>query len=113
MLDMILTLEQLAEEFGGQFDCIGENMEKYITSSVAIKIDPDNGKTITYKLFDCFVSTSLLNLVDNLSEIYKKEHKACMERKNIKSEFDFIGLKNNKLRYKCKECLLLRKGIYP
>ena len=47
MLDMILTLEQLAEEFGGQFDCIGENMEKYITSSVAIKKDRDNGKTIT------------------------------------------------------------------
>ena len=59
------------------------------------------------------MSTSLLNLVDNLSEIYKKERKECMGRKNIKSEFDFIGLKNNKLRYKCKECLLLRKGIYP
>ena len=27
-----------------------------------------------------------------------------MERKKIKSECDFIELKNNKLNYKCKEC---------
>ena len=39
-----------------------------------------------------------------LSGINKKECKACMERKNIKSECEFIGLKNNKLSYKCKEC---------
>ena len=66
-----------------------------------------------------------------------------MERKNIKSECEFIGLKNNRLNYRCKECketstklingligkfpriyqfcnddlnkfvLLLRKGLYP
>ena len=66
-----------------------------------------------------------------------------MERKNIKSECDFIGFKNNRLNYRCKECkgtstksinglierfpsiyqfcngdlnkfvLLLRKGVYP
>ena len=27
-----------------------------------------------------------------------------MERKSIKPECDFIELKNNKIRYKCKEC---------
>ena len=27
-----------------------------------------------------------------------------MERKNIKSECEFIGLKNNRLNYRCKEC---------
>ena len=43
------------------------------------------------------MSTSLSDLVDNLSEINKKECKACMERKNIKSECDFIGFKNNRL----------------
>ena len=84
------------------------------------------------------------DLIDNLSEIYKKECKGRrMERKKIKSECDFIGLKNNKLNYKCKKCgkryfksinglikkfpnmhrfcganinkfvLLLRKGVYP
>ena len=27
-----------------------------------------------------------------------------MERKNIKSECDFMGIKDNQLRYKCKKC---------
>ena len=66
-----------------------------------------------------------------------------MERKNIKLECEFIGFKNNRLNYRCKECkgtstksingliekfprmyqfcngdlnqfvLLLRKGVYP
>ena len=79
------------------------------------------------------MSTSLSSLVDNLSEIYKKECKSC----------NFTGIKNNILHYKCKECndesfkpinglikkfpntyrfcnkdvnkfvLLLRKGVYP
>ena len=44
------------------------------------------------------------SLANSLSGINKKECKACMERKNIKSECEFIGLKNNKLSYKCKEC---------
>ena len=46
----------------------------------------------------------LSDLVDNLSEIYKKECKGCMERKEIKSTCKFIDLKNNKLRYKCIKC---------
>ena len=50
------------------------------------------------------MSSKLSDLVDNLSEIYKKECKGCNERRLIKSVCDFIGLKNNKLRYKCKEC---------
>ena len=32
------------------------------------------------------------------------ERKACMERKKIKSECDFVALKNNRLSYRCKEC---------
>ena len=86
--------------------------------------------------------TSLSSLVDNLSEIYKKEYKLCKERK-IVSECGLIGLKNNELYHECKECndksyksingliekfqnahqfcnedankfvLLLRKGVYP
>ena len=50
------------------------------------------------------MSTSLSSLVDNLSEIYKKECKGCEERRKIKSVCNFIGLKNNKLNYECKEC---------
>ena len=44
------------------------------------------------------MSTRLSSLVDILSEINKKECKAYMQRKNIKSECDVIELENNKLR---------------
>ena len=44
------------------------------------------------------------DLVDNLSEINNKDCKTYMERNNIKSECGFIGFKNNRLNYKCKEC---------
>ena len=85
----------------------------------------------------------LSGLIDKLSGINNKECKWCMEWKQIQSEYDFIGLKNNRVNYKCKECgkkcfelineviknfsiayqicnsdvnkflLLLRKGVYP
>ena len=85
------------------------------------------------------MSTSLSILVDNLSEIYKKERKGRKERKNTKSVCDFIGLKNN-MNTKTEKrwskpinglikkfsnihqfyngdinklVLLLRKGVYP
>ena len=46
----------------------------------------------------------LSDLVDNLSEINNKDCKTCIEKKNIKSECEFIGFKNNRLNYRCKEC---------
>ena len=36
----------------------------------------------------------LSEFVNNLSEINNKDCKTCMKRKNIKSEYDFIGLKS-------------------
>ena len=42
-------------------------------------------------------------LVDNLTEIYKKECKSCKERKKFTSECKLIDLKNNELYYNCKE----------
>ena len=48
------------------------------------------------------MSTSLLSLVDNLPEIYKKKCKRFEERRKIKSIRNFIGFKNNKLNYECK-----------
>ena len=33
----IFTIKQIAEEFGGEFSCLGENSEKYITFSVPIE----------------------------------------------------------------------------
>ena len=54
-------------------------MEKYITFSVPINKKCVEGKTITCKLrfIDSFrfMSASLLDLVDNLSGIFKKECK--------------------------------------
>ena len=136
-------IKQLAKEFDGQIECLGENTEKYITLSALIKKELDNGKTITYKLKFAdsfrFVLTSLTSLVDKLSEIYNKK---CRD-KNCKSMCAFIGLKNKKLHYECNKCkkrqlnpinglikkfsntykfcnedinkfiLLLRKGVYP
>ena len=33
----------LTEEFKGQFECLGEKAEEYITFSASIKEEPDNG----------------------------------------------------------------------
>ena len=46
----------------------------------------------------------LLDLTDNVSEINNKDCKKCIERNKIKSEREFIWLKNNRLKYKCKKC---------
>ena len=67
---------------------------KYITFPVPIKKKKhDNDKTITYKLkfIDSFryMSTSMSSLVDNLSEIYKKECKSCKERKKNQVRIQF------------------------
>ena len=70
--DYHFIIKELSEEFEGQFECLGQNTEKYITFSVSIKKELDNGKSITYKIkfIDSFrfISGSLSNLVDNLSE---------------------------------------------
>ena len=42
--DYHFIIKQLAEEFEGEFECLGENTEKYITFSVPLKKENDNGK---------------------------------------------------------------------
>ena len=49
------------------------------------------------------MESKLSDFADNLSEVNNKDCKKCMERKKIRSECEFIGLKDNKLNYKCKE----------
>ena len=101
-------IKELVEEFKREFECLGINTGKYISFSVPIKKEHNNNKTITYKITfidTCrFMESKLLNLVDNLSEINNKDCKTCIERKIIKSECEFIGFKNNRLTYRCKEC---------
>ena len=83
----------LAEEFEGQFECLGENTEKYITFSVPSKKELDNGKTIKYKIkfIDSFrfMSSSLSNLVDNLC---KGLH--CDKSIDCRSYLDYMITKN-------------------
>ena len=49
------------------------------------------------------MQSKLSDLLDNLSGINNKECK-IMHGKKIKSVCEFIGFKNNRLNYKCKEC---------
>ena len=100
--DYHFIIKQLAIELKGNFECLGESTEKYITFYVRIKKEHDNGKTATYKLkfIDGYrfiqvslseinndkkpenkftdsmrsMTDSLSSIVDNLSEINKKEH---------------------------------------
>ena len=70
--DCHFIIKELAEEFEGQFECLGQNTKKYLTFSVKIKKELDNGKKSTYKIkfIDSFrlMSSSSSNLVDNLSD---------------------------------------------
>ena len=42
--DYHFIIKQLAEEFEGEFECLGENTEKYITFLVPLEKENDNGK---------------------------------------------------------------------
>ena len=44
------SISRMVAEFKGELNCIGEKMEKYITSSVPIKKECDNGKSIVLDL---------------------------------------------------------------
>ena len=144
-------IKELAEEFEGEFECLGENTEKYITFSVPIKKETtkkdkngnDKITKISYKIkfIDSyrFMSTSLSNLVNNLSE--EVHNDKCT---NCKSRLDYMTTKDEQLTFRCFSCkknyekdlnkeliqrlkniyefcngdlnkfiLLLRKGVYP
>ena len=95
--DYYFIIKQLVQEFRGHFNCLGENTEKYIIFTVPIYKENDNSKTIIQKLkfIDSyrFMSTSLPNLVDNLSEINNKHCKTCMAEKILNQNVIFLNLK--------------------
>ena len=71
--DYHFIIKELACEFDGNFECLGENTEKYITFSVPIKKKIESKNIdITYKIkfIDSFrfMAISLSTLVDNLTE---------------------------------------------
>ena len=82
---------------------------KFITFSALIKKKCNGGKTITHKLMFIdsfrFMSASLSDLVNNMSGIFNSiECISCMGREKVNSECFFVGLKNNRLIYRCREC---------
>ena len=95
--DYHFIIKELAKEFKVELECLGENTEKYITFSVpikkeTIKINKD-GKyetiEILYKIKFIngfrFMSTSLSNLANNLSEgVHNDKYTDC------KSYLDYI-----------------------
>ena len=101
--DYHFIIKELAKESEGQFKCLGENTENYITFSVPIKEEFDISKKTTYKLrfIDSFtfMSTSLSSLVDNL---YQRVHSdICTD---CKSCLEHISAKDNQLVFKCLKC---------
>ena len=101
-------------------------MEKYITFSVPIKKECDNGKKIAYKLrfIDSFrfMSTSLSELVVNMSGIFNIiECKSCIENNRCEQRKKLIERFIEKFPSVCQFCngnlckfvLLLIKGVYP
>ena len=96
------------KEFEGNFECLGEDSEKYITFSVPIKKKIENKDLeITYniKFIDSygFMASSLSKLVDNLSEgIHNNKCSDCS------SNLDYIKTtaerKNKKLILECYNC---------
>ena len=103
--DYHFIIKELVKEFEGNFDCLGENTEKYITFSVPLKKKIENKNLeITYKIkfidsFRFVSSSSLSKLVDNLSEgIHNNK---CADSK---SNLDYIKTKNEKLILECYNC---------
>ena len=102
--DYHFIIKGLAEEFDGDFECLGENEEKYITFSAPIKKESDEDGTIIYKIkfigISRFLSTSLSTLVDNLSSgIHNKKCSDCS------SGLEYISRKKSgKLLFKYFKC---------
>ena len=112
-------IKELAEEFKeGDFECLAENSEKYISFSVPIKKEciHDTNEIITYriKFIDSyrFMCSDLSSLVNNLSEI--KDHEKCLDEKTIKDLIKKFPITDNFCKGDInKFVMLLRKGVYP
>ena len=102
--DYHFIIKELVKEFDGNFKCLGENTEKYITFSVPIKKKIENKDieiTCKIKFNDSyrFMTMSLSKLIDNLSEgIHNNKCVDC------KSCLDYIKTKNERLILKCFNC---------
>ena len=102
--DYHFIIKELACEFDGNFESLGENTEKYITFSVPIKKRIENKNIdISYKIkfIDSFrfMATSLSILVDNLTDnIHNDKCDKC------KSNLCFVNAVNEILTFECIDC---------
>ena len=102
--DYHFIIRELVKEFEGNFECFGENTEKYITFSVPIKQRIENkDMKITYKIkfIDSFtfMATSLSKLVDNLTEGIHSDK--CI---NCKSDISYMKVIGETLIFRCFNC---------
>ena len=115
---IFFVIKELAHEFEGQFECLGENKEKYKTFSVPIKreitkIDKDGNESVVnifykIKFIDRtrFMPSSLSGLVDNLAEgIHKIQCKDCGYFHEYKS------IEGSLIRYKCLEIKIIQTSL--
>ena len=102
--DYHFIIKELVKEFDGNFECLGENTDKYITFLAPIKKKVENENIeITYKIkfIDSyrFMSMPLSKLNDNISEgIHNNKCADC------ESCLDYIKTKNENLILKCFNC---------
>ena len=102
--DYHFIIRELATEPEGNFECPGENTEKYVTFSVPIKKRIENkNMDVTYKIkfVDSFrfMATSLSKLVDNLTEgIHNDKCNKC------ESNPCFVNTMNETLTFECVDC---------
>ena len=103
--DYYFIIKGLAEEFEGDFECLGENKEKYLAFSVPIKKESNEDDTIIYRInfIDSFrfMSTSLSSLVDNLSNRIIENGKCG----SCGSNLEYIAIrKSGTLIFECFDC---------
>ena len=102
--DYHFIIRELVKEFEGNFECLVENTQKYITFSVSIKKRIENkDMEITYKIkfIDSFrfMATSLSKLVDNLTEGIHSDK--CI---NCKSDISYMKVIDETLIFRCFNC---------
>ena len=102
--DYDFIIKELVKEFEGNFECLGENTEKYITFSVTLKKKIENKNIeINYKIrfIDSyrFMATSLSKLIDNLTEdIHGDKCVVC------KSDLSYMKVIDEALIFRCFNC---------
>ena len=122
--DTHFIINQLAEEFNGELNCIGENMENI--SLFLYQLRKNVIMVITHKLrfIDSFrfMPTSLSELVDNMSGNFNSiVCKSCTENNRSEECKKLIEGLIKKFPSICQFCdgdlnrfiLLLQKGVYP